>query len=90
MDDSQDVDLVRLDVVDDPVGTLEDLADLIEVVFGDLAARERKGRDLLRASCEAIEDALGVGRRVLRDVGVDGVEMLLSRVPPATPRRDSS
>jgi len=39
VDDSQHVDLIRLDVVDDPKGAFQYLPNLRDTEFGDLAPR---------------------------------------------------
>lgn len=43
----KDIDLVGLDMVDDPVGAFEDLPDLFELELRDWPSRKRKLSNLL-------------------------------------------
>ena len=60
MDDSDDVYLVGLDVIDDSVRTFQNFPYLREFNFRDNAARLGKSANLLGASGEAVNDSQGV------------------------------
>jgi len=62
VDNCQDVDLVRLDVVNDPVRPFEDFADLAEFELRNRTSGLWKLGDLLRSSAQAVNDA----ERVIR------------------------
>lgn len=62
VDDSQDVDLIRLDVVDDSKGAFHDLANLWYSEFRGLAPRQGELSDLLGASGQAVHNPQGVFR----------------------------
>jgi hypothetical protein len=47
MDDSQDIDLVWFDVIDDPVWSLDHFSNLVRFVLRHFASREREISDLL-------------------------------------------
>jgi hypothetical protein len=58
-DDSQDVGLVRLDVVDDSKGTFHDLADLWDSEFRGLTPQQGELSDLLGATGQAVLQRAG-------------------------------
>jgi hypothetical protein len=60
MNDSDDVYLVGLDVIDNSVRTFQHFPYLREFDFRDDAARLRERADLLGASGEAVNDSQGV------------------------------
>jgi hypothetical protein len=62
MNDGDNVQLVRFDVVDDSVGAFQNFSYLREIDFWDDAARLWERGDLLGASGEAINDSQSVLR----------------------------
>ena len=62
VDDRKNVDLIRLDVVDDSKGTVHDLPNLRNSEFPDLTSRQGKLRNLLRAPRQPIDNAQGLLR----------------------------
>ena len=62
VDDSQDVDLIRLDVVDVSKRAFHDLADLWDSEFRGLTPRQGELSDLLGAPGQAVHNAQGVFR----------------------------
>jgi hypothetical protein len=60
MNDSDNVQLVGFDVVDDPVRAFQDFSYLRKIDLRDDAARLWKYSDLLGASGEAVNDSQGV------------------------------
>ena len=49
VNDGQNIDLVRFDVIDDPVWPLDHLSNLVHFVLRHFASGERKISDLLRS-----------------------------------------
>ncbi len=62
MDDSKNVDLIRLDIVDDSIGAFHDLPNLWDRKFRDFAPRQGEFSNLLGASGQPVDNALGVSR----------------------------
>jgi hypothetical protein len=60
VDHSDNVHLVRLDVIDDSVGAFQNFPYLWEFDFRDNAAGLREGADLLGTSGETVNDSQGV------------------------------
>jgi hypothetical protein len=60
VDDSDDVHLVGLDMIDDSVGTFENFPYLREIDFRNNTAGLGESADLLGASGEAVNDSQGV------------------------------
>jgi len=73
VDDSEHIDPIWPDMVDDAIRSGEHLADLVETVLGDTPTGHWKGRDLLRSAGDAVNRTQRVGLRVLRDVRIDRV-----------------
>lgn len=82
MDYGKHVDLIGFDVVNNSKRPFQNLPDLRDAKFRDLASRQRERRDLLGAPGQAVGNALRVLRRIFRDVGVDGPQMVARRVRP--------
>ncbi len=80
--DRKDVDLIRLEVVNDSKGAFHDLPDLGDPEFRDLAPRQGERSDLLGASGQPVNNAQGVLRRIPCDVGVNRPEMVARRIRP--------
>jgi hypothetical protein len=55
VNDGKHVDLFRFDVIDDAIGTFDDFANLIEVVFGNPATREGVLGNLSGTSSQTID-----------------------------------
>ena len=60
VDHRDNVHLVGLDVIDDPVGAFQNFPHLWELDFRDNAAGLGEGSDLLGASGETVNDSQGV------------------------------
>ena len=60
--DRKDVDLIRLEVVNDSKGAFHDLPDLGDPEFRDLAPRQGELSDLLGAAGQAVHNAQCVFR----------------------------
>jgi predicted amidohydrolase len=82
MNHCNDIDLVGLDVIDDPVWTTEYLSYLIDIVFQHPTAGQRECRDLLGSLDDVIHCTQRIAFRILRDVGVDRIKMSLCRFRP--------
>ena len=59
MNDGQNINLVRFDMADDPVGSFDHLSNLVHVVFRNTTAGKGEVGNLLRASSQAINRAVG-------------------------------
>jgi hypothetical protein len=69
---SDDIHLIRLKVIDDPVGPFKDFTNLWKLGFGNDAAGFWEIADLLRASCQTVDNSLCALWRALSDVGFEG------------------
>jgi len=82
MHNGQDIDLVGLDVVDDPVWAFDHLPDLLQSIFWNDSAGLGKCRDLLRSPRQAVHHVSSIFRRILRNIVIDSGQMILSRFRP--------
>lgn len=82
MNDSEHVDLSRLDIVENAVRPFDDLSNLGHLIFRDHAPGERKFRDLLGSPRQALHHSPGVRGRILGDLAVDRVQVPQRRIGP--------
>lgn len=82
MNHCDDIHLIRLDVIHDPVGPLKNLTNLRTLGFGNDASGLWEITDLLRTSCQAINNTLCIFRRALSDVGMKASKVADRRVGP--------
>ena len=75
MNDSQNINLVWLEVIDYPVWTFNYLANLRKGSFRDHSAGKRECSNLFRAKSQAIHGSLGICDGITGDECVDGCEM---------------
>ena len=82
MNHCDDIHLIWFYVVHDSVGSLNDLTNLWTLGFGNDAAGLWERADLLRPSCQTVNNSLGILRRVLSDVGMKTSKVAYRRVGP--------
>lgn len=69
--DRQDIDEFGVNLIDDPVGTQKNLANVIPVCFWNSAARKREWGGVSRSLLEASYPTAGGFRTILCDVVTD-------------------
>ena len=72
---SDDIHLIGLNVIHDPVGSLDDFTNLWKFGFGNDASGLWEVADLLRASCQTVNNSLCILWRALSDVGMKASKM---------------
>ena len=77
-----DIHLIGLDVIHDPVGPLKNLTNLWTLSFGNDAAGLWEITNLLRTSCQAVNNTLCILRRALSDVGMKASKVAYRRIGP--------
>ncbi len=78
-----DIHLIRLDVIHDSVGSLKDFTNLWMLGFGNDAAGLWERADLLRTSCQAVNNSLCILRLVLSNVGMKTSKVAYRSIGPA-------
>jgi len=76
------VNLVRLDVIDDPVRAFHDFPDLTGFCLWNHSTRERKLADLLRPPCQSIHNPLRILGRTLTNIGMNSPKLLNRSISP--------
>lgn len=80
--DGKHVNLIWLQVVNDSVGSFDNLTDLGHFKFRRHSAGQREIGNLLGAPSQTIDGSLSVPRRLLRDVSVDRPKVSERSVSP--------
>ncbi len=80
--DSNDVDLISLDAVDETVRSVYHFTNLREAGLRNDSARKREIANLLRASRQAVDSLLGVKIGSPGDIGVYGSQVISRSVRP--------
>lgn len=82
MDYSENIYLIRFDVVDDSIRSFNDFANLIQLIFAHFLSGKREHGDLFGTPRDAVYHPSGVFSGIVRYVPVDGVEMSFGRLGP--------
>jgi hypothetical protein len=75
MNNCQDVDLIRFYEIDYAIRAFNHFPNELEIILGDFPARERMLGDLQSPSCQSIDHAPGVLRRILCNVMINCIQM---------------
>jgi len=89
MNNSQDCNLLSSHEVNYSICSFNNLANVIEFVLGNYAARQRKPSKLLRPFSQAIYDAMCIIFGSLRDKIVNSLKMSNSCISPNNLHRES-
>ena len=82
MDHSKNINLIRIYVIDNSVGTFDHFSNWVNIVFRNSATCKRELAYLLGSSSEPSNHALGIFRGILGNMGVDCIKMGLGCISP--------